>query len=118
MSVEGKPDIEAVLEYYAKLEGREFDLGRAMSGKVKIHCPFHDDRHPSASLNLTTERFYCYACSVEGGDSIDVIKGQEGIGFNAAKQWAADHLGWQDSDVCESPAAGRYRPSFGTDEDD
>ncbi len=29
-------------------------------------CPFHDDRHPSLSINLINGLFKCFACGVKG----------------------------------------------------
>jgi DNA primase len=113
-----KPDIVRVLDYYAGLTGRDINLRQA-SGKAKINCPFHDDTHPSAVVNLETERFRCFAnCGAPDGDSYDIIMGQEGIGFNDAKRWARDHIGHEGSEVRTSSSSGRYRPAFGPDDDD
>jgi len=29
-------------------------------------CPFHNDRHPSLSMNLETGLYYCHSCSAKG----------------------------------------------------
>ncbi len=37
-------------------------------------CPFHDDRHPSFAVHLSTETWRCYAASCGvGGDVIDLV---------------------------------------------
>jgi len=36
-------------------------------GQLKGLCPFHDDRHPSLSVNLETGSWFCHACVVGGG---------------------------------------------------
>lgn len=36
--------------------------------QVLIKCCFHDDKHPSLSLNLDRGLFQCFACGV-GGDA-------------------------------------------------
>lgn len=119
MAVDGKPDLALVLEYYARIEGRGLDLSRVSdAGWNKIKCPFHDDHTPSAVVNFDTGRFRCYACDAPSGDSIDVIRGREGIGFNDAKRWAADNLGYEGGEVREAPTARRYSPSWSTDDDD
>lgn len=115
--MEDKPDIERVLEYYAGAEGRDFILRQA-AGTAKIRCPFHDDNRPSAVVNLETGRFHCFACDAPSGDSYDLIMQREGIGFNDAKQWASEHLGYEGGKVHRAPPARRYRPAFGADEDD
>jgi DNA primase len=112
-----KPDIEAVLDHYAKIYNRSFNL-RQVAGTAKITCPFHDDHRPSAVVNLETGRFHCFACDAPSGDSFDIIMGEEGIGFNDAKQWASDNLGFEGGEIRSSPSGGRYRPAFGPDEDD
>lgn len=118
MALDDKPEILAVLDYYAKIAGK--DLGTETLreyGQSKIRCPFHDDQHPSATVNVGTGRFRCYACSAPSGDSIDVIQGQEGIGFNEAVQWARDNLGYEDAEVRESPDERRYTPSWLPDDE-
>ena len=42
------------------------NLKPAGNGQLKGLCPFHDDKNPSLSVNLTTGSWYCFAC-VEGG---------------------------------------------------
>jgi DNA primase len=117
MDVDEKPDIEAVLEYYAGIENRTF-IVRQAAGRPKVNCPFHDDDHPSAVLDLENGRFRCYACDAPSGDSIDVIRGREGLGFDDAVQWARDHVGYEGGEVQDPSSHGRYRPAFGADDDD
>lgn len=38
-------------------------------GQLKGLCPFHDDRHPSLSINLETGSWFCHACMIGGGPS-------------------------------------------------
>lgn len=38
--------------------------GRA---NAMVHCPFHEDRRPSLSLNLTKGVWWCHACGMGGG---------------------------------------------------
>ena len=119
METYGKPDLVAVLSYYSKIEGRDLDLGRVRSvGWSKMRCPFHEDRNPSAQINLDTGHFRCFACNAPSGDSYDIIMEREGIGFNDAKRWAADNLGYEDTEVQRTSAPRRYRPSWLPDEDD
>ena len=67
-----KPDIMAVIGQRVALRraGREF-LGL---------CPFHDDRHPSFSVNPDKAIFHCFGCG-EGGDAIDFIRKLDGLSF-------------------------------------
>ncbi|MCD8260691.1 MAG: CHC2 zinc finger domain-containing protein, partial [Bacteroides sp.] len=46
-------------------------------------CPFHDDKHPSLTVDTRKQRFICYAC-VAKGDVIEFIKRIEGCDFKEA----------------------------------
>ena len=55
----------------------------------KVSC-FNDvahprgDRNPSASVNLRTGRYHCFACDL-GGDVYDLLYQLEGLDFPAAR---------------------------------
>lgn len=68
-------------EYYRRhLPGR-LDLdGSSRGGWVRALCPFHDDHHPSLSINLDTGCWHCFACGV-GGDLIAFHMRLTGRGF-------------------------------------
>lgn len=34
--------------------------------QINIHCPFHDDKHESMSVNIKTGLYYCHTCSEKG----------------------------------------------------
>ena len=71
-----KPDISVILEYYgARVPTRR--------GWFSMKCPFHDDRHNSASATRDENAFYCFACQVKG-DGYAIIMAKEGVGFNEA----------------------------------
>ena len=105
-----KPDISAVLEYY------EADMSRVRpSGNSKLKCPFHEDKVASASVNLETGKFRCFACPARG-DSIDLIVFKEGGDIRDALEWARSHTGFTGTGVRKA-APGRYRPSWAEDDD-
>ena len=71
-----KPDISVILEYYgARVPTRR--------GWFSMKCPFHDDRHNSASATRDENAFCCFACQVKG-DGYAIIMAKEGVGFNEA----------------------------------
>lgn len=82
-----KPDIEAVLVHY----GADH-VPTSQGGWMSMRCPFHDETHPSASVN--TEAFVCHACGMKG-DSLALIQLKESVGFREAvalaKQIDADY---------------------------
>lgn len=48
-------------------------------------CPLHDNtKTPAFAIYPAVQRFYCYACTPEGGDVIDLIMRKEGITFKQA----------------------------------
>lgn len=46
-------------------------------------CPFHDDRHPSLSVNVETGLFNCFSCG-EGGDVFKFYMKLHGVDFPTA----------------------------------
>ena len=89
MSDVEKPDIEAVYSYY-ELQ----ILGRDNGGWAKAQCPIpdHEDRNPSASVNISEGKFWCHACG-RGGDGYDIIREREGFaGFSDCKSFARQFL--------------------------
>lgn len=75
-----KPDITTILEYYgARVPTR--------SGWAKLKCPFHDDSHASAAVNLKENIFKCHGCQYKG-DAYAIIMQKEGVGFREAVTFA------------------------------
>lgn len=71
-----KPDITAILEHYgARVPTRR--------GWFSMKCPFHDDRHNSASATRDENAFCCFACQIKG-DGYAIIMQKEGVGFREA----------------------------------
>ena len=71
-----KPDISVILEHYgARVPTRH--------GWFSIKCPFHDDRHNSASATRDENAFCCFACQIKG-DGYAIIMSREGVGFREA----------------------------------
>lgn len=72
--------IKDVLEHYgAKIPDR--------NGWSSIRCPFHDDTHKSATVNIRENVFCCFACQIKG-DTYRIIMEREGLGFNEAIKFA------------------------------
>jgi len=71
-----KPDIAVILEHY----GARVPTKR---GWFSMKCPFHDDRHNSASATRDDNAFCCFACQIKG-DGYAIIMSKEGVGFREA----------------------------------
>src|SRR5262249_23585134 len=67
----------------------------------KVHCPFHDDTHPSC--HIYDDHYHCFACGAHG-DRIDWLRAVEGLSFRAA----------QDALACWEP---RERPAAAREDD-
>ena len=71
-----KPDISVILEHYgARVPTRH--------GWFSMKCPFHEDRHNSASATRDENAFCCFACQIKG-DGYAIIMAKEGVGFREA----------------------------------
>lgn len=54
---------------------------------VTVPCPFHDDTHPSASMNPRLGRFRCHTCDI-GGDVVGIVKEVEDFrNMREAMEW-------------------------------
>ena len=51
------------VEYYSK----NFSKISTNREWAKVLCPFHDDHHPSLSINLQKGYFKCHSCDAKGG---------------------------------------------------
>lgn len=54
----------------ASYYSNEFPKLNIHSEWAKVHCCFHDDQHPSLSINMTQGHFKCFACGAKGHDII------------------------------------------------
>lgn len=70
------------LTYYATELERLRPTGRHASAR----CPFHDDTHPSLTLNLVTGSFRCRvpSCGAHGSDVLAFHMARYDLGFVAA----------------------------------
>jgi len=76
----GKPNIVEVVGQYISLR---------RAGKEYIACcPFHEDKHPSFSINEEEGVFYCFGCGATG-DVFDFLMRWSGKNFREVK----DHYG-------------------------
>ena len=58
-----KYNLPSPLSYY----GRIFPKLPFNREWAKVICPFHDDHHPSLSINLKEGFFKCHSCDARGG---------------------------------------------------
>ena len=79
-------------------------------GWRSMKCPFHSDRHASATVNNEVNAFTCFACEVKG-DIFKIIMEQEGITFNEAKSRAEEIAGTDSIKVPSVNRIGRRVPN-------
>ena len=46
----------------------------------KTHCPFHNEKTPSFTVNPARQRYKCFGCQ-EGGDAVDFVEAYENLPF-------------------------------------
>lgn len=61
-------------------------------GWRSLHCPFHQDRMSSASVNLEKGAFCCHGCGMKG-DAISLIKRNEHLDYGGAIEFAQRTFG-------------------------
>lgn len=49
------------------------EVGEIMGSEATVLCPFHDDHHPSATFNMTSGLFHCFACG-EGMSATQLVR--------------------------------------------
>ena len=76
-----KPSLEAVLDLY-NVRYTPYKTTQM------THCPLHDDRTSSLSLNLDKQLWKCHSCG-NGGDSWELLKKMEDTDFDGARAHAA-----------------------------
>lgn len=80
-------------------------------GWLKICCPFHGERNPSATVNHEFAYFKCHACDASG-DSWAIIMREEGCDFPSAVRFAEDVLLFSNESVRGGTKRQRRRTSL------
>lgn len=75
--------VTEVLEHYGWVDDT---TGRGWNDYQRTLCPFHDDHEPSATVNVSTNRFHCFTCGTSG-DVIDIVMIEENMDFKEAVNW-------------------------------
>ena len=96
--VREKNDIVDVISPYVRLTKRG-------SNYVGL-CPFHNEKTPSFSVNLSRQCFHCFGCGV-GGNSISFVMKYENLTFTEAVKQLADKVGMKLPDEVDNPEAVR-----------
>ena len=77
-------DIKSVVGGSCQLQGS--------GNRLKACCPFHAERTPSFTVNLSTNLWHCFGCG-EGGDSISFVMKRDGVDFQTAVRTLAAQFG-------------------------
>ena len=83
-------------------------LTKAGGGSLKGLCPFHNEKTPSFTINLSQRVYYCHGCGA-GGDVISFVRETRGLHFGEAVEWLADRAGVRIEREDLSPADQRRR---------
>lgn len=75
-------------------------------GWRSMRCPFHSDRHASATVNNEANAFNCFTCEIKG-DIFKVVMIQEGVDFLEAKSRVQSITGAGDELLSSAHKLGR-----------
>lgn len=65
-------------------------------------CPFHDDSHPSMTVNEAHQFYKCFVCDA-GGDVIDFVQRYHNMTFPEAIEWCCRQAGLEYKSTEQSP---------------
>ena len=69
-----------VLAFFGRYVGQ---LKRLNDQEYKFLCPFHDDKVPSANVNVNTTAWFCHACGAKGS-VLDLVMKRDNIEYKEA----------------------------------
>lgn len=99
--LKARADLRTVLHHYDGL-GWISMAKTARGEQIMIRCPFHDDRKPSLSINLTKGVWNCKGCDCSG-NVLDFVQQIETVnGTPLAIRAAAERL----AEICNLPLGG------------
>lgn len=73
-----RDDALAALDVAGFFVAQGLELRRLNDAEYGFRCPFHDDTHASANVNITTGLWFCHACN-EGGSPIDFVMKRDNL---------------------------------------
>ena len=74
------------------LSGHDYAPQGQHHGWLSMPCPFHEDRKPSARINVVAGRFHCHSCQVSG-DIFDVVQTTLGLAdIKEAREWIISNV--------------------------
>jgi hypothetical protein len=76
---------------YLRFKGVRLPEDTPFTDWSPVSCPFHSDKHASASLSLRKNRFRCHACDI-GGDVLDVVGYGEDLDTRGVLDWLTKNL--------------------------
>lgn len=78
-----RDDALAALDVAGFFVAQGLELRRLNDAEYGFRCPFHEDAHASANVNVTTGLWFCHACN-EGGSPIDFLMKRDHVPFKVA----------------------------------
>ena len=90
------------MDVLAVLDKLGIEVRRTDEENASCLCPFHDDRRPSFSVNLTNGLWHCFA-GCGGGTLPQLISKVRGVGLAEAKKWP----------IKTTPVPAKPRPTAG-----
>ncbi len=83
---------KAKLTELFKARLRKGDVNISGGGRALCHCPFHNDRTPSCSIDDSLGVYHCFGCGASG-NAIKFIMEADGLSFRNAVEQLASEIG-------------------------
>jgi CHC2-type zinc finger protein len=82
----------STIQVDALLEAEEIGIASCAEHEYRCHCPFHDDGHPSFSINAVSTQWWCFACGL-GGNAITLVAMLHDLDREGAKDYLVSRHG-------------------------
>jgi len=73
------------------IEGYGHDLIKDTDNRMKMKCPFHNEKTASFMVYLDTNRFHCFGCA-ESGNAITFMMNQDGKTYSEIIEKFAENI--------------------------
>ncbi len=92
------------------LENEGIEL-RRQGREYVCKCVFHDDHHPSMSVNAEKGVYFCWACGAKG-DALTFTMNYRGLTFPQAKKYLGIEDNGDDLDIAVAKERAKTRQAF------
>ena len=84
----------SIVNVWRRLYAEELEDKPRVNGRpdeVRVHCPFHQDEHPSCDVNLAKDAWICRSCGMGGGVTTLIVR-ECNISADSVKAWISNNI--------------------------